>query len=67
MMRGWMVVPGDPGVYLSDALEMTPTGGTRVTSRVGRLEEYSVPPEVVEQLQAQLAAASLPGSASCGT
>ena len=56
MMRGWMVVPGDPGVYLSDALEMTPTGGTRVTSRVGRLEEYSVPPEVVEQLQAQLAA-----------
>ena len=55
MLQGFAAsIPGEPGVYLSDELEALPDGGTRVLSRVGRLEEYAVPKEVLAEMDAML-------------
>jgi uncharacterized protein YndB with AHSA1/START domain len=55
MLRGWaMFIPGQPSVHLSDELEPTPDGGTRVISRVGKLDDPTVGPELLAALDAEL-------------
>jgi hypothetical protein len=55
MMQGNATfLPGEPGIYLSDELEALPDGGTRVLSRVGKLEEYAIDLDQFESLEAAL-------------
>jgi hypothetical protein len=53
LMQGFAAfIPGEPGFYLSDELEATLEGGTRVVSRVGRMEHYEVGEDVLAQAAA---------------
>jgi hypothetical protein len=53
LMKGFAAfIPGEPGIYLSDELEAQPDGGTRVISRVGRLEDDPTDPEILRQMVA---------------
>jgi len=56
MMQGFAAsIPGEPGMYISDELEALPDGGTRVRTRVGKIEEYAIDADTIAELGSQFA------------
>lgn len=53
LLKGFAAsIPGEPGLYLSDELEATADGGTRIINKVGRLEDDPTDAGMFRQLLA---------------